>query len=58
MRPRPRVGAGLAQGGFFITMKRGFPMKTVTTPAAIGTQNGNFEDISILNRPSGITDGG
>jgi hypothetical protein len=28
---------------------KGFPMKTLTMPAATGTQNGNFEDISLLN---------
>jgi len=28
-----------------------FPMKTDTLPAATGTQNGNFMDISILNWP-------
>jgi hypothetical protein len=49
--PPPPTGAGLAQGRGIISFDIGFPLKTRTIPAATGTQNGNFEDISILNRP-------
>jgi len=28
-----------------------FPMKTLTLPAATGTHNRNFKDISLLQRP-------